>query len=67
MNKSVCLITGVGEGTGGHTAKKFAEAGYTVAMLARTPERLKKSEKLFSDCNSVILDGIIDGKNDIIK
>ena len=48
MNKSVCLITGVGEGTGGHTAKKFAEAGYTVAMLARTPERLKKFETIMN-------------------
>ncbi|OUX16861.1 MAG: short-chain dehydrogenase [Rickettsiales bacterium TMED251] len=56
MNKSVCLITGVGEGTGGHTAKKFAEAGYTVAMLARTPERLKKFEKEIPNTKGYVCD-----------
>ena len=39
------MITGLGEGTGGHTARRFAKAGYRVAMLARTEERLKKFEK----------------------
>ncbi len=49
MNKKpVCLITGVGEGTGGFTAKKFSNSGYIVAMLARTEERLKKLEKEIS-------------------
>ena len=43
-NSPICLITGLGEGTGGHTAKKFAAAGYRVAMLARTEERLRKFE-----------------------
>ena len=41
----VCMITGLGEGTGGFTARRFAKAGYRVAMLARTEERLKKFEK----------------------
>ena len=45
MNKRpVCMITGVGEGTGGCTAKKFANSGYIVAMLARTESRLKRFE-----------------------
>ena len=45
MNKRpVCMITGVGEGTGGCTAKKFANSGYVVAMLARTESRLKRFE-----------------------
>ena len=36
----VCLITGVGPGTGAALARSFARAGYRVAMLARTAERL---------------------------
>jgi NAD(P)-dependent dehydrogenase (short-subunit alcohol dehydrogenase family) len=40
----VCIITGAGEGTGGATARRFAAAGYRVAMLARTEERLKRME-----------------------
>ena len=43
--KPVCLITGLGDGTGGHTAKRFANAGYRVAMIARSEERLKRYEK----------------------
>ena len=45
MKKSVCMITGVGEGTGGHTAKVFGKAGYIVAMVARSEERLKDLRK----------------------
>ena len=36
----VCLITGVGPGTGTALVNCFAEAGYQVAMLARNKERL---------------------------
>ena len=46
MKKSpLCVITGLGEGTGGHTAKRFANAGYRIAMLARTKERLTVYER----------------------
>ena len=41
-NRPVCMITGLGEGTGGFTARRFAKAGYRVAMLARTKERLDR-------------------------
>jgi len=41
----VCMITGVGEGTGGYTAKRFAKGGYRVAMLARSNDRLKRLEE----------------------
>ena len=44
-SKPVCMITGVGEGTGGYTAKKFAKEGYKVAMLARSIDRLKRLEE----------------------
>lgn len=38
----VCLVTGVGpeHGTGAEIARRFAEGGYRVAMLARDAERL---------------------------
>ena len=44
-DKPVCLITGLGDGTGGFTARRFAKAGYKIAMIARTRERLIKFEK----------------------
>ncbi|VIO69485.1 Sulfoquinovose 1-dehydrogenase [Bradyrhizobium ivorense] len=45
MTAPVCLITGVGPGTGSALARKFAEGGYRVAMLARNEERLAALEK----------------------
>jgi NAD(P)-dependent dehydrogenase (short-subunit alcohol dehydrogenase family) len=38
--KKICLITGVGPGTGSALVKRFAEGGYQVAMVARNPQRL---------------------------
>jgi len=40
----VCLITGVGPGTGTALARRFASGGYRVALLARTRERLAELE-----------------------
>ena len=45
MNDKVCLVTGVGEGTGAAIARRFARGGYRVAMLARNEERLATLEK----------------------
>ena len=53
---SVCVITGLGEGTGGHTAKKFASAGYRIAMLARTEDRLKRYEKALEGSKGYVCD-----------
>ncbi|MFU8817121.1 MAG: SDR family NAD(P)-dependent oxidoreductase [Pseudomonadales bacterium] len=39
MTEPVCLVTGVGPGTGSALVERFA-AGYRVAMLARSHERL---------------------------
>ena len=36
----LCLVTGVGPGTGTSVVKRFAIAGYKVAMLSRSEERL---------------------------
>lgn len=44
MSEKVCLITGVGPGTGAALARCFAQ-GYRVAMLARNQERLSALEK----------------------
>ncbi len=41
----VFLVTGLGEGTGGAAARRFAKGGYRVAMLARSQDRLDKFEQ----------------------
>ncbi|MEL6815199.1 MAG: SDR family NAD(P)-dependent oxidoreductase, partial [Cyanobacteria bacterium J06598_3] len=41
VTKPVCLITGVGDGTGSAIARKFSQAGYRVAMIARNRDRLQ--------------------------
>ena len=43
MNQDVCLVTGVGPGTGTALVRRFAE-GYRVAMIARSEERLAALE-----------------------
>ena len=45
MTPPVCLITGVGPGTGSALARRFTEGGYRVALLARNEERLAALEK----------------------
>lgn len=40
MAEPVCIISGVGPGTGTALVRRFAAEGYRVAMLARTAERL---------------------------
>lgn len=44
MSEPVCLITGVGTATGASIARRFARAGYRIAMLARNGERLRRLE-----------------------
>ena len=44
MAKPVCIITGVGDGTGAALARRFARGGYKVAMLARNRQRLEALE-----------------------
>lgn len=45
MSMPVCLISGVGPGTGSALARKFAEGGYRLALLARSEDRLAALEK----------------------
>ena len=42
MSKRVCVVTGVGPGTGSALARRFAAGGYRVALLARTEIRLRE-------------------------
>src|SRR6516164_6295527 len=45
MTAPLCLITGVGPGTGSALARKFADGGYHLALLARSEGRLAALEK----------------------
>jgi NADP-dependent 3-hydroxy acid dehydrogenase YdfG len=45
MAEPVCLISGVGPGTGSALVRRFAAGGYRVAMLARNAERLAELAK----------------------
>jgi NAD(P)-dependent dehydrogenase (short-subunit alcohol dehydrogenase family) len=42
--KPLCLVTGVGPGTGAALARRFSAGGFAVAMLARDANRLKALE-----------------------
>ncbi len=50
--KKICLVTGVGEGTGLATVKQFASKNYSVAMLSRDEARLKEYEDNIEDAYS---------------
>lgn len=52
----LALVTGVGPGTGAAIARRFAEGGYRVAMLARNADRLAALEKELSDSIAVPCD-----------
>lgn len=44
MTDKIALVAGVGRGTGGSVARRFAAGGYRVAMLARSEARLREYE-----------------------
>ena len=56
MAGPVCLITGVGPGTGASLSRRFAQGGYRVAMLARTQERLSQLEKEIAGSRGYVCD-----------
>ena len=56
MTGPICLITGVGEGTGAALARRFADGGYRVAMLARDRDRLTSLERELAGSKSYVCD-----------
>ena len=56
MEKPVCLIVGVGPGTGAECARRFARGGYAIAMIARNRERLDELESELGDAKGYVCD-----------
>jgi short-subunit dehydrogenase len=54
--KPLALVTGVGPGTGAAVARRFAQGGYRVAMLARNAERLDALAREIPDSIAVPCD-----------
>ncbi len=54
--KPLALVTGVGPGTGASVVRRFAAAGYRVAMLARDARRLSVLEQEIPDTIAVPCD-----------
>lgn len=52
MTKPVCVITGVGPGTGSALVRRFVAGGYSVAMLARNAGRLDALAKDMPDAHA---------------
>ncbi len=52
MAKPVCIVTGVGDGTGAALARRFAQGGYQVAMIARNTERLEALQPEINDARA---------------
>ncbi|MGH7022192.1 MAG: SDR family NAD(P)-dependent oxidoreductase [Caulobacteraceae bacterium] len=55
-SKPLALVTGVGPGTGAALARRFAEGGYRVAMLARDRARLAALEAEIPDSIAIACD-----------
>jgi NAD(P)-dependent dehydrogenase (short-subunit alcohol dehydrogenase family) len=52
MTKPVCVVTGVGPGTGSALVRRFVSGGYSVAMLARNAARLDALAKELPDAHA---------------
>jgi NADP-dependent 3-hydroxy acid dehydrogenase YdfG len=56
MTQPVCLISGVGPGTGSALVRRFAAEGYRIAMLARSAERLAALAEQLPSANAYVCD-----------
>ena len=56
MHKPVCIISGVGFGTGAALSRRFVEGGYQVAMLARNAQRLAQFEHDIPNTSAYVCD-----------
>ncbi len=67
MAKPVCIVTGVGDGTGAALARRFAQGGYQVAMIARNTERLEALQQEINDARAYKCDiSDLDALSDIV-
>ena len=58
MADKVCMVAGVGPGTGAALSRRFAAGGYRVAMLARDAERLGALEREIAGSRGYAVDVI---------
>ena len=56
MTQPVCVVTGVGPGTGSALSRRFAGGGYRVAMLARNAARLAALEQELPSAKAYVCD-----------
>ena len=56
MAEPVCVISGVGPGTGSALVRRFATGGYRIAMLARNAERLAELAKQVPSAKAYVCD-----------
>jgi NAD(P)-dependent dehydrogenase (short-subunit alcohol dehydrogenase family) len=56
MSGEVCVVAGVGPGTGAALSRRFAAGGYRVAMLARDTERLAALEREIDESRGYAVD-----------
>ncbi len=56
MSEKVCVVAGVGPGTGAALSRRFAGGGYRVAMLARDGERLAGLERQIAGSRGYAVD-----------
>ena len=56
MSQPVCLITGVGDGTGAAIARRFSQSNYQVAMVARNRDRLVLLESELPNTKAYVCD-----------
>lgn len=56
MSEPVCVVSGVGPGTGSALVRRFAAGGQRVAMLARNAERLAALERELPDTKAYLCD-----------
>ena len=56
MTEPVCVISGVGPGTGSALARRFSNGGYRVAMLARNAQRLSGLERELPNSKAYVCD-----------
>ena len=56
MAEPVCIVSGVGPGTGTALSRRFAEGGYHIAMLARSAERLASLESEIPGATAFVCD-----------